>query len=90
MRDTIDKHGVIGSPSGTWMAESKRVLILNSWFIEPEGSLDCLKQPVIDWLEENVPEYEFNGYSKYGALLTFQTDVEVLLFRMYWDDQIPK
>lgn len=90
MRDTITKHGAIKSPSGSWIGESKRVLVLNSWFIEPDGNIDDLKQEVKDWLDEHAPDYEFNGYTYFGAVLTLSTDNEVLFFRMYWDDRIPK
>lgn len=90
MRDTIDKHGVTKSPSGSWITKSRRVLILDSWFIDPEGSVDALKLHITEWLDDQTPGWSFQGYSLHGAMLTFATDAHALMFRMYWDDRVPK
>lgn len=67
MRDTIDKHGAIKSPSGSWIG----VLVLNSWFIEPDGSIDDLKQEVKDWLDEHAPQPDRHrhGYEQSAFLM---------------------
>lgn len=90
MRDTIIKHGSIKTPSGLWIAESKRVLILNRWFVEEdyEDSFS-LKKHVADWLFDNIDDFEFRGWGHLGAKLTFGTDAGALFFRMFWDDQVP-
>lgn len=90
MRDTIDKHGAIKSPSGSWIGESKRVLVLNAGSSsQMETSTTSSKRSKIGWTNTRRITNS-NGYTYFGAVLSLSTDNEVLFFRMYWDDRIPK
>lgn len=90
MRDTIDKHGSIRTPCGLWISQSKRVLVFDSWFVDPEGDMDVLKRPVAEWLFDNGHDFHYNGYAHHGATITFGDDAGAMLFRMFWDDRVPK
>ncbi len=52
--------------------------------------MDALKLHITEWLDDQTPGWSFQGYSLHGAMLTFATDAHALLFRMYWDDRVPK
>lgn len=80
------------TPCGEWISVGTDgpMLVVDSWMIPVDGDTDVLKPEIVEWMDDNAVEFFFAGYTALGSTITFKTDAGAMLFRMFWDDRVPR